>query len=394
MVPLAAAFLVSSLYLLACGVYLNLLVVAARWYRPRPVQGRPATRFVLFIPAHNESSTIRQTVEHLRGLDYPARLLRIIVIADNCTDETAQLAQAAGIAVWERSDPEHWGKGAALRWAMDRLSGQVDAVAVLDADSVASPRWLTRADAYLGAGADAVQAFYGIANAEASWRARLLSVALLLFHHIRPAGREVLGWSAGLKGNGMVFSRRLLARLPWSAYSVTEDLEYASQLAAAGVRVAYDGGSTVLGLAGLGRGARSQRLRWEGGRFGVLRRWTLPLLRRVLTAHSLIALDAAMELLVLPLGLLLLLAFVLVLATAGAAIAGLTSPLWLAGALVGLLLLATHVLGGLWAGHAPARSYATLALAVPYLAWKMLVYAWLAAGVQRNRWIRTDRMRD
>ncbi len=390
---LAVVFPIWLAYMLACGAYLDLLVLAARRYRPRPLGGTPATPFVLLIPAHDEAESIEKTLDGLQSLNYPAGLLRCLVIADNCTDDTAERARTAGAEVWVRSEPEQPGKGAALRWALDRLgpppAGQ--AVAVLDADSTASTAWLRRADAYLRAGADAVQPYYGIANEDAGWRTRLLGIALLLLHHVRPAGREVLGWSAGLRGNGMIFTRRLLDRVPWSD-SITEDLEYASRLAASGVRTAYDGGSQVLGLAGSGaRAMRSQRLRWEGGRFGVIRQWAVPLLTRAVISRSLLAWDAAMELLVLPLGLLVLLGVTLTALTAAAAAARLAWSGWLIGAIASLGLLGGYVVGGMRVSRASARQYAALAAAPAYLAWKVLVYAWLLLGVQGGRWVRTDR---
>ncbi len=386
-------FLIGSTYVLLCGLYLDLLVLAARRYRSQQEAPAPTTPFAILIPAHNEAASIAQTIGRLAAVDYPRHLLRCVVIADNCDDETAPRAAAAGAEVWVRTDPGRYGKGAALRWAFDRLvpwePGQ--GVGVLDADSVPSPNWLRRGDAYLRGGARAVQSYYTIANESASWRARLLAAALVLFHHVRPAGREVLGWSAGLKGNGMLFARDLLERVPWAAYSVTEDLEYASCLALAGVRVAYDGGSHVLGLAGVGEGTRTQRLRWEGGRFGVLRRFVGPLLLQGFRTRSLLPVDAAMELLVLPLGLLALLAVALVAASAGAAAAGWTSPLWVVVAGAAVALLAAHIFGGLWAARAPARFYGALALAPAYLSWKILLYIALLFGAQRDRWVRTDR---
>jgi hypothetical protein len=98
-----------------------------------------------------------------------------------------------------------------------------------------------------------------------------------------------------------------------------------------------------------------------------------------------------MELFVLPLGLLTLLTLGLLLVSGWSAAAGLTSIWWpaacaLAGGLIGL-----YVLAGMWVGRARARLYAAVALAPVYLVWKLVVYVWLALGVERNRWIRTDR---
>ena len=390
----SGALLLCVAYLLLCGLYLNLLVVAARRYKPLELEGPPTHSIVLLLPAHNEAAVIEATLQRLGKLQYPAHLLRTIVIADNCTDDTAERAARAGSEVWVRSDPLQPGKGAALRWSIGRLgrSASDQAVAVLDADTVASTTWLLRADNYLRAGARAVQSFYGIDDDTGGWRVQLMTVAFLLFHHIRSAGRSVLGWSAGLKGNGMVLRRDLLDDVPWTGLTITEDLEYASQLAARGVPVAYDGGSKVLGLAGTTRaGVRSQRLRWEGGRFRVLRDLGPLLLRRTVAGRSLIALDGAMEVFVLPLGLLTLVAVGLLLVSGAAAAAGITSGWWPVAFGLAVALIGLHVLAGMWVGRAPTRLYTAVAFAPVYLVWKIVVYLWLVLGVERNRWIRTDR---
>jgi 1,2-diacylglycerol 3-beta-glucosyltransferase len=385
--------LIGVSYLLVCGIYLVLLVLATTRYRARPASTSPAWYFTVLIPAHNEALVIEETVARLRRQAYPAALWRMVVIADNCSDDTAARAATAGAEVLVRNDPSRPGKGAALGWAIDRLSGAPShrAIAVIDADSTASPEWLRRADAYLESGDRAVQSFYGIANADEGWRARLLSVSLILFHHVRSAGRDAMGWSSGLKGNGMVFAQELLEQHPWSAFSITEDLEYASCLANAGVRVAYDGGSQTLGLAGVRRGATTQRLRWEGGRFSLLRQWVPRLLARAVRYRSLLRADAAMELLVLPLALLAGVASLVLGLSALTALAGLTSWALVIGALFAAGLLVAYVLLGLRVAHAPRRMYATLGLAPAYLVWKAALYARLAIAGRSQRWIRTER---
>jgi cellulose synthase/poly-beta-1,6-N-acetylglucosamine synthase-like glycosyltransferase len=189
----------------------------------------------------------------------------------------------------------------------------------------------------------------------------------------------------------MVFTRELLQRHPWSAFSITEDLEYASSLADAGVRVAYDGGSPTLGLAGVRRGATTQRLRWEGGRLSLLRQWAPRLLAHAVRRRSLMLVDAAMELLVLPLALLVGIAGLLAALSALAAWAGLTSWALVIAALLAAGLLVGHVPLGLRVAHAPRRMYATLGLAPVYLVWKAALYARLAIAGRSQRWIRTER---
>ena len=114
-------------------------------------------RFVVLVPAHNETAVILRTVKNLLALDYPAGQFRVQVIADNCTDDTAALARQAGAAVWERSSASERGKGYALKFAYEKVLAEAwaDAVVVVDADTEVSPNLLTSFAAHLGAGAGA-----------------------------------------------------------------------------------------------------------------------------------------------------------------------------------------------------------------------------------------------
>lgn len=212
----------------ACGYLLLLTLCSARLPQAAPAgQGH---RFAIVVPAHNEAAVIERTVNSLLALDWPAAQRRIVVVADNCRDDTAALARVAGAEAWERQHDSERGKGYALRFAYERLlaeagSGQaVDAVVVVDADTEVSRNLLSAFAARIEAGAGAAQAFYGALNPKASWRTRLMTIALSLIHRLRGRGRERLGASAGLKGNGMMFTLDTLRRAPHRSFSLVEDL--------------------------------------------------------------------------------------------------------------------------------------------------------------------------
>ena len=99
---------------------LTLLAAARRRPSPPPAPGTP--RVAVLIPAHDEGSGVRATVASVRALDWPAERLDVVVIADNCTDDTAAHAEAAGARVLERDAPDARGKGRALAWAVERLA--------------------------------------------------------------------------------------------------------------------------------------------------------------------------------------------------------------------------------------------------------------------------------
>ncbi|MGH8518099.1 MAG: glycosyltransferase family 2 protein, partial [Panacagrimonas sp.] len=286
------------------AVYLLLLtLLSGRPSIPPRASQRP--RFVVVVPAHDEAAGIARTVESLLALDWPADARRVCVVADNCSDRTAAIAREAGAEVFERHDVERRGKGYALEFAFARLlePGGFDAVVVVDADTAVSLDLLKAFAARLERGAQACQAFYGVLNPMASWRTRLITIALAIFHRLRGRGREALGLSCGLRGNGMCFTQDTLVRVPHRAFSIVEDLEYGLLLGRAGIRVEYVDEAHVLGeMVSSAKSARSQRQRWEGGRAQMVSRYGWPILREAVRRKDRVLFDLALDVLIPPLG--------------------------------------------------------------------------------------------
>ncbi len=351
--------------------------------RLRPVAGgKPSPRIAVVVPAHDEGAVIDECLRSLRrcaGL----RPADIVVVADNCSDDTARRSAAAGVRVLERRDPERRGKAWALDFAFRQLQADYDAIAVVDADSVVSPGLVREIGHHIAAGADAVQVRYTALRRDASQRARLLGVALMAFNVLRPSGRDRLGLSAGLFGNGFALTTETLAAVPYDTRSVTEDLDYHLQLVRAGRRVTFCDTAEVRGdMPGIGVGAGSQRARWEGGRLRAARQH-LPGLLGAVARGRLRLLEPALDLLLLPLafhaGLLLL------------CLAWPSATVSQCGA-AGLLVLTLHVAAALDVGEASLRDLRALAIAPGYLAWKLLrLPATLLQARGDAPWVRTAR---
>jgi exopolysaccharide biosynthesis WecB/TagA/CpsF family protein len=349
---------------------------------------------VVLVPAHNEEQLIARCLTSLLAQSYPRELYRVVVIADNCSDGTASIAASAGAEVMVRSDPDHRGKGRALRWAMDLLldaPDAPDAVGVVDADSVADRNLLRALEAELSAGHPVVQADYTVLTDESSPpRAYLVAAGFLLFHRVRFSGRAQLGLAANLVGNGMLFARDVLEAHPWSAFSGVEDLEYSIDLRLAGVGVRFAPAAFVSGPGSATRaGEHTQRLRWEGGRFHVVQNRLWRIVRAARRDPRL--LDAALDLATPPLGLLAMATWAGFVVVALAAAVGL-APAWaLVPWLVALLAVPAFVLIGLRAAHAPRGVWTAIAGAPFYVVWKLGAYFSLARGFDPTRWDRSDR---
>jgi cellulose synthase/poly-beta-1,6-N-acetylglucosamine synthase-like glycosyltransferase len=316
------------------------------------------------------------------------------VIADNCSDATADRARAAGAHVLVRDDRERRGKGYALEHAFACLleDGFAEAMVVVDADTVVSRNLLAAFSARLEAGAAAIQADYRVRNPDASWRTRLMAVALALMNTLRCLGRDRLGCSVGLRGNGMCFSARLLREVPHRAFSIVEDLEYGIRLGLAGHRVCFASEALVLGEMVSGATAsRSQRRRWERGRREMARRHGVSLLLRGLAHGDRVLVDLGLDLLVPPL------AFLGVTAVAGTAaslvsaeLSGSQALAWSWGAC--LAALCAYALRGWWLSGTGLRGLSGLLFAPAFLVWKVGL-ALTRPETPLGAWVRTERER-
>jgi 1,2-diacylglycerol 3-beta-glucosyltransferase len=378
----------------ACTAYLLTLLAAAAGRASRSAIPRlgpePPPQLLVLVPAHDESAVIAACVESLLAADYPADRRAIVVVADNCTDDTAERARGAGARVWERDEPALPGKGPALAWALDHARRAVPdfaGVVMVDADCRASSGLLAALAARLAGGAALVQADYTIANPEASTSAALRFAGFALVNTVRPRGKTALGLSCGLLGTGMALSRDVLLAVPWRAFSVTEDREYHLRAVQAGWRATFAPEAAVTSPAPTTqRAAQTQQMRWETGNVELARRWLPSLVGHGLRRRDVQELHLALELLVPPLS--LVVAAGGLAAAAGVAVRSRRLTLTGAAALAGLT---AYVLGGLRLAGAPPVVFSALARAPRLIATRLAQYTRLGAGRGVTGWQRTTR---
>lgn len=396
MTSLQLALVIAGLPALVATGYLAMLTLL--WRKPTlPAPAVRPVRFCVLVPAHNEERGIEATVRSLRSVDYPASLVSIVVVADNCTDRTAEIARAAGARVMERSDAGRRGKGWALRYGIDELLASVDGVVewdvlvVVDADTDVSPNLLGSLAAHVEAGASAVQVAYLPRRGGHGPLAVITEVALTAFHLVRSGARERLGLSCGLRGNGMAFRRELLRTVPHEAFSRTEDLEFGVLLGLGGVRVAFAGDTVVNGdMPSDTRVATRQRERWIGGRAAIARRFVPALVGHAFRRRSALSADLAMDLVVPPLSVLAVLVAAGVAAASGhaALTGGMTVALWIW--ITALVCLLVHVIhAAVIAGR--LRDLTAVASALPAYAVRKAAIAMRAVRPSEEVWVRTAR---
>lgn len=379
-------------------LYLCVVSVSAclrtRWYRKQSVTSLPSlARFAILIPAHNEIPVLGTLLESLAALDYPSDNYAIYVVADNCTDTTAELARASGrVNVYERFDQEKRGKGFALSWVWQQLAADqlfYDAYIVLDADSVVEPTFLQAMNRGLAQGAQALQAQNNVLNVADSPSTALRWLALTLMNHVRPLGRNGLRCSSTLTGNGMCLSRALLDRYPWQAFSLSEDYQYYLGLVQHGEKVLYIPDAVVRSeMPVTFAQMRTQDIRWEASQ-GTTSAWRTAwrLLQTGVRHHDLTRLEAVAELLTPSLSSLLVWC---VLTFVGSIL------LWSLPAVLFSLFLIGGVIGYISTAFAllrPPRTVFLALLSAPgFVLWKL----WVLLVLRRSKkytgaWVRTMR---
>ena len=313
------------------------------------------------------------------------------VIADNCTDNTAQQARHAGAIACERFDNVSRGKGQALDWFLKNhadIYGHTDLITIIDADVAPDKNYLREISATLSNPAiQAVQAYNGVSNPDAGWRPALIDAAFNVFNHLRMAGSVRLSGTAVLKGNGMAFRTSLLQRYGWPCHSIVEDMEFTLRLLQDNISVHYNPDAVIRSeMVTSGSSASTQRSRWEGGRFMLVQKMAGPLLKLFASTGNSRYLYALAELATPPLSLLVML---FTAATAGAFLA--LKGLWLMLAASFWLILILYVISGQIQRHAPLSTWLYLAAAPLYVVWKIPLYIAMVVHKKSNTWVRTTR---
>lgn len=282
----------------------DILVSFAGFLPERPLpEAEYVRRFVVLVPAHNESRVISVNVESLLRQEYSRERFRVLVIADNCTDDTEELAVAAGAECWARNAANST-KGHAVQWAIDRLIAEdhpLDAFAVVDADNLVEPTFLHVTNAALDTGSVAVQVYLDVKNPTDTWITRAIAACYWLTNFAWFRARARLGLNITLGGTGIAFDwDRVGRRHRWDTGCLTEDLELTqSLLVEDGEKVRYTGATRVYDEKPTTWSvATRQRTRWMQGHHDVAWRWFGRTIARAVSRNTLTYLDTAMYLLV------------------------------------------------------------------------------------------------
>ncbi|AEJ44511.1 glycosyltransferase family 2 protein [Alicyclobacillus acidocaldarius] len=282
------------------ALYQIVLSVYGIWHRRRPITHAPQKRFAVIIPAHNEECVIGPLLESLKRQTYPAHLYDVHVIADNCTDGTAERARAHGAIVHVRENRAEQGKGYAIEWMLSRLKemgARYDAIVMFDADNLVHPDFLSIMNDHLCSGDRVIQGYLDTKNPFDSWISVSLAISYWFDNRLWQYARARLHLPCTLGGTGLCIDYPLLQEMGWKATGLTEDLEFGIRCVRRGIIPVWAHDARVYDEKPTSFAASfRQRLRWQQGHFQCAREHLIPMFLEGLRERNLAKIDMAIYL--------------------------------------------------------------------------------------------------
>jgi cellulose synthase/poly-beta-1,6-N-acetylglucosamine synthase-like glycosyltransferase len=354
----------------------------------------PTLRFTIAIPAHNEANVITATINKLRQMDYPEELFNICVVADCCSDKTAELARQAGAVVYDRTEGPKTGKGAALSYLFEQIlsEDQSDAVIVFDADTQVDPNFLKYMEFHLLQGEQAIQGNHIIRNPDDGWFPALTWAMFMIDNRYQNLGRSNLGWSAKNMGDSICFRARVLSDTGWGE-GLTEDYHLRQKLLLKDLKIIYEPHAIGYGEAALNWSqARMQRARWLRGTSDASRQFGKQLLLEGIRRRRPALLDGALQAYLPSYSTLTVATSIIFLFQVFSSwLMGLTFPSALITAW-GILLVLNFVypILGLVLEGAPIKAYLAIFSGPLFIAWRTWIAFTARFRTRKVQWIRTE----
>lgn len=279
-------------------VYQVFYIAVGLFAKPLVFPDAPADkRYAVLISARNEEKVIGNLVASIRANDYPQDLVDIWLVADNCTDHTAQLVRGLGEHVDERHDADHVGKGYALTYLLNRMTLQgaaqrYDAFFVFDADNLLDERYISEMNKGFHAGFRILTSYRNSKNID-NWVSAGAALWFVRESRFLNSTRMFLHSSCHVGGTGFLFSREIMERNDgWKFHLMTEDMEFTLDSILHGERIGYVGDAMLYDEQPV-TFAQSwrQRVRWSKGFLQVFRYYGSDLVRRAFAEGDFSSID-------------------------------------------------------------------------------------------------------
>ena len=258
-------------------------------------------KFMAIIPAHNEEMVVANLIESLKNQTYDKNLYDIYVIADNCTDKTAEVAKKAGAIVYERFDEAHKTKGHALQWFLAQKieeDAPYDAFCIFDADNIVDENFLKVMNKKLCQGEEVVQGYKDIKNPSDSWVSAGYAIFYWTMHRFYHLARYNIGLSPLMNGTGFMVKFDVIKPQGWNTKTLTEDIEFSLKRIIEGKKLGWARDAIVYDEQPVGfKQSWTQRSRWTVGHMQCLKEYTKPLAEAVVKNKTVMNFDGLLYML-------------------------------------------------------------------------------------------------
>lgn len=250
-------------------------------------------KFAVLICARNESAVIGELLKSLKNQTYPSNCYDVYVVADNCTDDTAQIARDGGAKVYERFNHSLVGKGYALDYAFHIINEErgirdYEGYLVFDADNVLDSHYLEEMNKVFDKGYSVITSYRNSKNYASNWLSAGYSLWFMRESCYLNGARMECGSSCAISGTGFLVSSRIIEKNHgWKHHLLTEDIEFSVDNAIEGEKIGYCAKAVLYDEQPVEFGASwKQRMRWAKGFYQVLAAYGLKLFKRSVLDHS------------------------------------------------------------------------------------------------------------
>ena len=270
-------------------------IVGFIYRKPVKMEGEPSAyhKFAIIIAARNERVVIANLIDSIKSQNYPKEALDVIVIADNCTDDTAEICRRKGAIVYERNNQELIGKGYALDFLFKTMmeNGTFDTYegyCVLDADNLLDENFIAEMNKMFDKGHRILTSYRNSKNYDDNWISAGYALWFMREARYLNNPRMRLGSSCAISGTGFLVHHDIIAKNNgWKHHLLTEDIEFTIDSVIGGEKIGYceyavlyDEQPTTM------RQSWNQRLRWAKGFYQVLAHYGGRLWRNIFVGHK------------------------------------------------------------------------------------------------------------
>ena len=247
-------------------------------------------KYAILIPARNESTVIGNLIDSIHYQDYPQDMLTVFVIADNCTDNTAEIARQKGAICYERQNDKERTKGFALRYLFEQIEKDYgiesfEGYFIFDADNLLNKDYISRMNDSFDSGLKIITSYRNTKNFDENWVASTYAIHWLRSIRLNHRARSVLRLATNIQGTGFLFANELV-RDGWRYTSLTEDRAFTADAVAHGYQISYNDAAMFYDEQPTSlRVALRQRIRWSKGHLLAFKETGWPLFKNIFVGN-------------------------------------------------------------------------------------------------------------